>query len=58
VESIFSDYIYNKLLCLATVRIWNRLSLTGFLDFEPEQHKRKGDDSTITLFSMSLAYLF
>ena len=57
-ESIYSDYTYHRLTCFASTRFWDRFSLTSFLDFEPEQHERKGDDSTITLFSMNLAYTF
>jgi hypothetical protein len=58
VESIFSDYSYDRLTFFATARIRDRFGLNGFFSHEPERHKREGDDSTITLFSFSLSYAF
>ncbi len=57
-ESIFSDYTFNRLIIFATGNLWDGISINGFLNFEPEDHKREGDDSTITLVSLSLTYSF
>ena len=56
--SLFSDYSYQRLSAFANVRIFGPLSLTGLVDFSPEDHKREGDDATATLLSISLTYLF
>jgi hypothetical protein len=56
--SLFSDYSYQRLSAFANVRIFGPLSLTAFIDFSPEDHKREGDDATATLLSISLTYLF
>jgi hypothetical protein len=55
--SLFSDYSYQRLSAFANLRIFGPLSLTGFIDFSPEDHKREGDDATATLLSISLTYL-
>ncbi len=57
-ESIFSDYTYNRLILFMLAKLWNNLSINSFLNHEPEYHEKKGDDSTITLLSLSLTYDF
>jgi len=57
-ESIFSDYTYNRVTAFTNVKLWNGLSLSGLLDYQPEDHEREGDDATATLFSLSVTYIF
>lgn len=57
-ETIFSDYLYNRVIVYATARLWEGTSLNLFLDYEPEDHKREADDATATLFSVEVSYGF
>jgi hypothetical protein len=57
-EAIFSDYTYNRFSFFANVKLWNGLSASGLLDYQPEDHEREGDDATATLFSLSVDYIF
>ena len=57
-ESVFSDYSYNRVSLIGHVEIWKEVSANIFLDYQPEDHKREGDDATATLFSGSLSYRF
>ncbi len=57
-ESVFSDYVFNRLFLFSTIKIWKRMNINGFLNYEPEKHKRESDDSRTTLLSLSLTYDF
>ena len=57
-ESIFSDYTYHRLSLFGNWRIWSGLAFNVFVDYQPEDHVREGDDATATLISVSLSYLF
>ena len=57
-ESIFSDYTYNRVSLFSNFKLWNGLSLSGLLDYQPEDHEREGDDASATLFSFSVTYIF
>jgi len=57
-ESIFSDYAYHRVSFFGTWRIWQGLAFNAFVDYQPEDHVREGDDATATLISVSLSYLF
>ena len=56
--SLFSDYTYHRLSLFANVRIMRSLTFSGFVDYQPEDHKREGDDATATLISFSLTATF
>jgi hypothetical protein len=56
--SLFSDYSYHRLSMFANVRVWRGLTFGAFVDYQPEDHKREGDDATATLISISLNYVF
>jgi hypothetical protein len=56
--SLFSDYTYHRLSFFANVRIVRSVTLSGFVDYQPEDHKREGDDATATLISFSLTATF
>jgi len=56
--ALFSDYSYHRLSLFANVRIWGGVTFSGFVNYEPEDHKREGDDATATLISLSLNYFF
>jgi hypothetical protein len=58
VPSIYSDYTYNRVNALASVRVWDGVSLSALVDYQPEDHEREGDDATATLFSLSLTYAY
>jgi hypothetical protein len=58
IESIYSDYDYHRVYLLAIIQIWDGVSLTTLLDYQPEDHERESDDATATLFSVSLSYSF
>ena len=57
-ESVFSDYTYHRLSVFFNWRIWSGVGLNLFLDYQPEDHEREGDDATATLFSISVSYVF
>lgn len=57
-EAIFSDYTYHRISAFSNVKLWDGVSLSGLLDYQPEDHEREGDDATATLFSMSVTYIF
>lgn len=57
-ESVFSDYSYHRLSMFLNWRIWNGVGLNLFVDYQPEDHEREGDDATSTLFSISVSYVF
>jgi hypothetical protein len=56
--SLFSDYSYHRLSLFANIRLLSSLTVSAFADYQPEDHKREGDDATATLVSLSLTYLF
>jgi hypothetical protein len=56
--SLFSDYAFHRLSIITNFRVWNGLSFGGFVNFEPEDHVREGDDATATLITLSLFYVF
>jgi len=58
VPSLFSDYTFHRVSAIANFRVWNGLSFSGFVNFEPEDHVREGDDATATLITLSLFYVF
>ncbi|MFH1756222.1 MAG: hypothetical protein ABIA59_11040 [Candidatus Latescibacterota bacterium] len=57
-ESIFSDYTFDRVTLFVTAKLWKQIGINSFFNHEPEKHKREGDDSTITLFSLSVTYAF
>jgi hypothetical protein len=58
IELLYSDYDYHRVYVLAIIQIWDGVSLTTLLDYQPEDHERESDDATATLFSASLSYSF
>ncbi|MGD8414555.1 MAG: hypothetical protein PVF33_09995, partial [Candidatus Latescibacterota bacterium] len=56
--SLFSDYTYHRLSFFANIRVTRKLNFSGFVDYQPEDHKREGDDATATLVSVSLYATF
>ena len=56
--SLYSDYSYHRLSLFANIRVLRFLNLSAFADYQPEDHKREGDDATATLVSVSLTYSF
>ena len=56
--SLFSDYMYHRVSLFANFRIIDGITLSCFADYQPEDHKREGDDATATLLSVSLTYIF
>lgn len=58
IDSIYSDYTYHRFSAVASVRVLDGVDLSTLLDYQPEDHEREGDDSTATLFSVSLTYAF
>jgi hypothetical protein len=56
--SLFSDYSYHRLSLFANVRIARSLTFSAFIDYPPEDHKREGDDTTVTLVSLELTSAF
>ena len=57
-QSLFSDYTYHRLSLFANIRILKSLTFSAFVDYQPEDHKREGDDATATLISVSLTSMF
>lgn len=57
-ESVFSDYAYHRISVFGTWRMWRGLAFNAFVDYQPEDHAREGDDATATLITVSLSYLF
>jgi len=57
-ESIFSDYTYHRFSMFLNWRIWKGAGINAFVDYQPEDHEREGDDATAALFSISLSYAF
>lgn len=57
-ETIFSDFVYHRLMLFATARIWDGASVNVFASFEPEKHSYEPDDATATLFSVDVTYGF
>jgi hypothetical protein len=56
--SLFSDYSYHRLSLFTNFRLVGGFTFNGFVDFEPEDHEREGDDATATLISLSVNYFF
>lgn len=56
--SVFSDYSYHRVALLAAWQFHDGLSVNAFFDYQPEDHERKGDDATATLFSANLTWAF
>jgi hypothetical protein len=56
--SLFSDYSYHRLSLFTNIRLVGGFTFNGFVDYEPEDHVREGDDSTATLISLSVNYVF
>jgi hypothetical protein len=57
-EVVFSDYGYHRVNVFANARAYRSLWLSVFLDYQPEDHDRDGDDATATVGSVSLTYSF
>jgi hypothetical protein len=57
-SSIFSDYVFNRFTLFTSAKLWRNISVNGFLSHEPVNHKRAGDDTSTTLFSLDLGYAF
>jgi hypothetical protein len=58
VDALFSDYFYNRFSIFANLNLWRNLGTNGFISHEPVNHKRAGDDTSTTLFSIDLSYDF
>jgi len=56
--AVFSDYIFNRFSTFASFRINNHIGLNAFVSHEPLNHKRAGDDTSTTLFSLDMSYSF
>lgn len=56
--SLFSDYVFHRIAAFVSQRLWDSVTFTGLLDYQPEDHEREDDDATATLFSLSVAYTF
>jgi hypothetical protein len=57
-DAIFSDYRYHRVSLFANVRVTGPFWFNVFLDYQPEDHHRTGDDATATIGSASLTYSF
>jgi hypothetical protein len=57
-QAIFSDYVYHRVNLFANVRVYHALWANLFVDYQPEDHDRDGDDATATVISASLSYGF
>ena len=57
-DSIFSDFVYHRVLLFAVLRLWNNASINAFANLEPEDHKAQNDDTTTTVFSTDISYSF
>ena len=57
-DLLFSDYTFHRISAFSNIKLWDGVSLSGLLDYQPEDHEREGDDATATLFSMSVTYIF
>jgi len=57
-EMIFSDFVYQRILIFATLKLWRHANINAFVNIEPEDHKFQEDDTTMTLFSADLTYRF
>jgi hypothetical protein len=58
VPSVYSDYTFHRLGALGSVHVWDGISLSALVDYQPEDHEREGDDATATLVSVSLTYVY
>lgn len=56
--SLFSNYSYHRLALFTNLRLVGGFTFNGFVNFEPEDHVREGDDATATLISLSVNYFF
>jgi len=56
--SIYSDYTFQRVNLIASVRVWDGVSFSALVDYQPEDHEREGDDATATLVSLSLTYVY
>ena len=57
-DSLYSDFVYHRLLLFATLRVWRETSLNVFANLEPENHIVPEDDRATTLFSADVTYGF
>jgi hypothetical protein len=57
-DVIFSDYGYHRVNIFANARLYRALWLNVFVDWQPEDHDRDGDDATATVASVTLMYTF
>jgi hypothetical protein len=57
-EAIFSDYGYHRVSVFANSRLRGPLWLNVFIDYQPEDHDRTGDDATATVASAALMLTF
>ncbi|HEX5132803.1 MAG TPA: hypothetical protein VFX92_09980 [Candidatus Krumholzibacteria bacterium] len=55
---IFSDYTYHRVDLFLNARVHGPVWLSAFLDYQPEDHDRDGDDATATVGSFSITYSF
>lgn len=56
--AVYSDYNYHRVSAIMNAHIHDGLSAALLVDYQPEDHEREGDDSTVTLFSASITYSF
>lgn len=57
-EAVFSDYTVHRVLVYASARVFRNTSVDLLLNYEPEDHDRRDDDSTVTLFSIGVRHVF
>lgn len=55
---IYSDFHLNRLSLMGSASVGERLSLTLFVSHDPERHRRRTDNFSLTLVSASLSLLF
>ncbi len=56
--SVYSDYAYRRLSLIGAWHLAPHVDFNVFLDWQPEDHEREGDDATATLFASSLSWGF
>ncbi len=56
--AVYSDYSYQRVSLVGSWRLSRSLDFNVFLDWQPEDHEREGDDATATLFASSLSWGF
>ena len=57
-EQIFSDFTYHSVSLITTIQILPQTNFNLFVDYEPQDHAIRSDDSMSALFSANISYHF